>query len=92
MNGQPPTGRTLRKIACYIPQQEDFLQHLTVEEAMICGAQLKIPQSISLEEKRKRIQQICESLGLIQCMQTICGKLSGGERKRFGISAIYSNY
>lgn len=66
--------------------QDDCLSpHLTVKEAMLVAANLKLGKSVTLSEKKIVINEIIENLGLQTCIDINSAKLSGGQRKRLSI-------
>ncbi|XP_043471348.1 ATP-binding cassette sub-family G member 1-like [Leptopilina heterotoma] len=75
-----------KKYSRYIQQDDALYSFFTVRETITIAAELKLESSMSRSVKRKIIDDILSSLDLMKTKDTICGKLSGGERKRFSIA------
>ncbi|CAK1601327.1 unnamed protein product [Parnassius mnemosyne] len=85
-NGEQRNLRQFRKLSRYI-MQEDLLQPLiTVREAMIMAADLKLGSAMSKQRKAVIVEEIVQLLRLDKAWDTSSERLSGGERKRLSIA------
>ncbi|PRP78720.1 ABC transporter G family member 14 [Planoprotostelium fungivorum] len=89
VNGKPP-GRDYKRRVAYVLQDDVMFAHLTVEQTLMYTARLRLPGNFSLEEKKRRVDQLIDVLNLNRARNTIIGGpfmrgVSGGERKRVNI-------
>ncbi|XP_023230958.1 ATP-binding cassette sub-family G member 4-like [Centruroides sculpturatus] len=86
VNNQRRNLNMFRKLCCYITQDDYLLPHLTVLESITVAANLKIPSSVSQEERKQMVTDVIEMLGLTECEKTKSVHLSGGQKKRLSIA------
>lgn len=86
INGKERNLRRFRKLSSYIMQDDCLMPHLSVKEAMLISANLKLGKEMSMEAKKLVIAEILEALGLSESTSTKTIDLSGGQRKRLSIA------
>lgn len=86
INGEPRNIKQFRKMSRYIMQDDLMQPMLTVNEAMLVAANLKLGTSLQHTDKINAITEILDLLRLSQTRNTPTNMLSGGERKRLSIA------
>ncbi|KAH0839311.1 hypothetical protein HID58_027051 [Brassica napus] len=89
-NDAKPTKQTLKRTG-FVAQDDLLYPHLTVRETLIFVALLRLPRSLTREDKIKAAESVISELGLEKCENTVVGNtfirgISGGERKRVSIA------
>ncbi len=79
----------LKRFIAYIPQDDAFDDHLTVEENLRYAAAIRSPH-LSQRDRERRVDSRLVELGLAERRDVVVGSadkktLSGGERKRLNI-------
>ena len=74
-------------MAGYVCQDDIYSGALTVRENIQLSANLRLPQTMSLRQRMRRVERVIEQLHLTHCADTRMGTelergVSGGERKR----------
>ncbi|KAJ0256356.1 ABC transporter G family member 25 [Hirschfeldia incana] len=90
MNDAKPTKQTLKRTG-FVAQDDLLYPHLTVRETLIFVALLRLPRSLTRDDKIKAAESVITELGLEKCENTVVGNafirgVSGGERKRVSIA------
>lgn len=88
-NGEPFTN-TMKRNTGFVTQDDVLYPHLTVTETLVFTALLRLPNTVTKEQKVKHAKDVLEQLGLTKCKDSIVGSttlrgVSGGERKRVSI-------
>eukprot|EP00004_Rigifila_ramosa_P016498 TRINITY_DN391_c0_g2_i3.p1 TRINITY_DN391_c0_g2~~TRINITY_DN391_c0_g2_i3.p1 ORF type:complete len:963 (-),score=173.57 TRINITY_DN391_c0_g2_i3:141-2699(-) len=91
VNGELLTPSIMRKFSGYVPQYEMLVATMTVHETLEFYAMLKLPNDLSIAEKKKRVDDIIGAVRLTQSKDTLIGNefirgLSGGEKRRVSIA------
>ncbi|CAG9766971.1 unnamed protein product [Ceutorhynchus assimilis] len=86
INGKPRNMKLFRELSRYIMQEDLMQPMLTVQEAMMVAANLKLGHEVSKKEKENSIAEILELLRLQSTTHTQTTQLSGGEKKRLSIA------
>ncbi|CEQ39426.1 SPOSA6832_00937 [Sporobolomyces salmonicolor] len=87
----PPTKT--KNIIGYVQQHDYLLPYLTVRETLTFAAALRLPRSVSAEQRSAIVEQVIVELGLADAADVIVGGLfrkgiSGGERRRLSIGCV----
>ena len=90
INGTQVNIDTIKKLSGFVFQDDVILNTMTVQEALYMSALLRLPESISQEEKLIKVNDMINLLHLENCKDTIVGNslkkgISGGERKRLSV-------
>ncbi|CAH1794454.1 unnamed protein product [Owenia fusiformis] len=89
VNGQLQPSN-FKLMSGYVVQDDVVMGTLSVRENFHFSAALRLPSSVSYEERKERVEEIIVELGLTKCADTKVGTefirgVSGGERKRTNI-------
>ena len=88
INGRPlPSPSAFGDMVGYVTQDDMLSEDLTVLENIRFAANLRLPQSMPLEERMGCVQKVIDQMELTGCADTLLGTLlqrgvSGGQRKR----------
>ncbi|XP_031284692.1 ABC transporter G family member 22-like [Pistacia vera] len=85
-NDQPFT-KSLKKRIGLVMQDDVVFPHLTVNETLTYAALLRLPNTLTTQQKKERASNVISELGLERCQNTLIGGkfvrgVSCGERKR----------
>ncbi|KAK7367143.1 hypothetical protein VNO80_09152 [Phaseolus coccineus] len=88
-NGQPFSGAMKRRTG-FVAQDDVLYPHLTVTETLVFTALLRLPNSLTRDEKVQHVERVITELGLTRCRSSMIGGplfrgISGGEKKRVSI-------
>ncbi|XP_073140682.1 ABC transporter G family member STR-like [Henckelia pumila] len=90
IDGKQVTASYMKMISSYVMQDDQLFPMLTVFETFMFAAEVRLPPTISTSEKKKRVIELLEQLGLTSAMHTYIGNegkrgVSGGEKRRVSI-------
>ncbi|XP_061354641.1 ABC transporter G family member STR [Gastrolobium bilobum] len=90
IDGKPVSTSYMKMVSSYVMQDDQLFPMLTVFETFMFAAEVRLPPSISGEEKKKRVYELLDKLGLQSTTHTYIGDegtrgVSGGERRRVSI-------
>lgn len=87
-----PSRETRTPRIGFVPQQDVLHPILTVRESLLCAARLRLPEYVTDAEKRQRVEDVIEQLGLTHVQDSRIGGrsahargISGGEMRRVSI-------
>ena len=87
LNGAPYDNAELKRVSGYVMQDDLLNGYLTVEETLMYTAELRLPRTFTDQERRERVNDVLNDLGLTHARNDIIGSqlkqgISGSERKR----------
>ncbi|XP_074572659.1 ABC transporter G family member 22-like isoform X2 [Curcuma longa] len=82
-----PYSKSLKGRIGFVTQDDVIFAHLTVRETLTYAALLRLPKTMTRQQKEERAMNVITELGLQRCQDTLIGGsftrgVSGGERKR----------
>lgn len=82
-----PYSKFLKSRIGFVTQDDVLYPHLTVRETLTYAAYLRLPKTLTKQQKEQRALDVICELGLERCQDTMIGGsfvrgVSGGERKR----------
>ncbi|KAF5178590.1 Abc transporter g family member [Thalictrum thalictroides] len=85
-----PFSKTMKRSMGFVTQDDIMYPHLTVTETLFFTALLRLPNTLTNQEKARHAEEVILQLGLTKCKNSIIGEtyergISGGERKRVSI-------
>ncbi|XP_058815966.1 ATP-binding cassette sub-family G member 4-like [Topomyia yanbarensis] len=84
INDEPVEENDPRSV--YVEQDCPLLNYLTVRGTMTYAVDMKMPRKTSTKEKRNKISEILQLLGLDKSATTLVKNLSGGEQNRLSVA------
>ncbi|MCR4902228.1 MAG: ABC transporter ATP-binding protein [Butyrivibrio sp.] len=73
----------------FVPQQDLMRDTDTVHMTLSDAAALRLPSTVSIFERNKRIKEVLDLFGLSAVKGNLVSSLSGGQRKRLSIAMEY---
>ncbi|PWA60637.1 pleiotropic drug resistance protein PDR/CDR [Artemisia annua] len=86
-----PFSSIMKRYTGFVTQDDVLYPHLTVTETLVFTALLRLPRTLTSQEKVAHAEAVIKQLGLTRCKNIIIGGedflrgVSGGERKRVSI-------
>ena len=77
---------SLRSRIGMVPQDDVVHGQLTVKQALMYAAELRLPPDTTSEDRERVVLQVLEELEMTQHLETRVDKLSGGQRKRASVA------
>ncbi|OBA92492.1 ABC transporter ATP-binding protein [Mycobacteriaceae bacterium 1482268.1] len=77
---------SLRSRIGMVPQDDVVHGQLTVNQALMYAAELRLPPDTTKEDRARVVAQVLEELEMTQHRETRVDKLSGGQRKRASVA------
>ncbi len=91
LNGKEYSSSLLKQVSAYVMQDDLLMAELTTEETLGYASRLRLPASMTKEERKIRVDEVIKMMGIDHCRDTVVGDtrrkgISGGERKRLSVA------
>lgn len=73
----------------YVPQQTTMRPSDIVIDTLMDAAEMRMPTGISYAERKRKVQEVINNLGLQEQAHEQIGKISGGQKKRVSLAIEY---
>ena len=83
--------KSMKHKLAYVLQQDVFFDNLTVKQQLRYTALLRLPKTLTRQDKFLQVEDIIEQLRLQTCANTPIMLISGGEKKRVNIATELLN-
>jgi ABC-type multidrug transport system ATPase subunit len=92
INRAKVSSSTFRRASCYVEQEDSLIGSLTARETLEFAAKLGLPSSVTKTERKRRVEGLLASFGLLRSADTIIGTavrkgLSGGQKRRVSVAS-----
>eukprot|EP00457_Paulinella_chromatophora_P002576 gb/GEZN01002581.1/.p1 GENE.gb/GEZN01002581.1/~~gb/GEZN01002581.1/.p1 ORF type:complete len:679 (+),score=116.98 gb/GEZN01002581.1/:57-2093(+) len=85
--GSKQSSHIVSRLSGFVPQDDILLPVLTARESLRYAASLRLPTSLSSQQREQQVEKVLGQLELRGCADLRLGSsLSGGERKRVSIA------
>ncbi|KAH3671774.1 hypothetical protein WICMUC_004565 [Wickerhamomyces mucosus] len=91
INGNSINKNDMKKLIGFVDQEDYLLPTLTVYETVLNSALLRLPRSMSLRGKERRVYEVLKELRILHIKDRVIGSdfergISGGEKRRVSIA------
>ena len=91
VNDKVTSPALIRRIACFVEQEDALMGSLTVRETVEFAARLSLPSSVGKRERSAKVDHLLASFGLTEQANTLVGTpirkgISGGQKRRLSIA------
>ena len=67
-------SKSIRRSIGYVSQDDLLYENLTVYETLYYAALLRLPKTMTREQKLSRVEAVIQALGLDKCRDTLIGQ------------------
>ncbi len=78
--------QSLKSIIGYVPQEDIIYENLTLRKMLQYTAKLRMPKDVDKAEAEAKIDEVLQTLDLVEHQNTLIRKMSGGQKKRASIA------